>query len=348
MHARKPASLEVEEEEEGVEKEEKEPYPTRATTATTATPRPLASFSSSSSSSSSSFSVSSSSSSPPSPPFFCGTYKRNKRKWRPSSFWRPLLEWLLLSGDHQQHQPNQQQWQRRRRQQRQQQQQQHPRQKGRGYIDGKSLLRKCSGDRRGSAAGDDGGGNADGATGFSSWRGKSTILSLPSSPGATARLLGDGLEGKGEGGGGGGEGKRGGSRSGDGAGDCQTRRRDEMWEKWWTRMRCLRRRRRGAAAAGYVALGDTTNLRRDSGCGGNSNEDGYVPGIQERGNGPLKKEEGWWSILVVGVGSVARLYVPVSDLDVLDELDVKSFSAARQRRDGRIWEGGIELDDLRY
>ena len=83
---------------------------------------------------------------------------------------------------------------------------------------------------------------------------------------------------------------------------------------------------------------------------GGSDRDGNGNG---NGNGPQtwesrtekNKKEGWWSILVVGVESISRLYVPVSDMNVLGELDVKSFAAARHGLDG-VWEEGMELDEL--
>lgn len=83
----------------------------------------------------------------------------------------------------------------------------------------------------------------------------------------------------------------------------------------------------------------------DGGSDGDGNNNGNEPQTWEGRTEKKNKKEGWWSILVVGVESISRLYVPVSDMNVLGELDVKSFAAARHGLDG-VWEEGMELDEL--
>ncbi len=57
-----------------------------------------------------------------------------------------------------------------------------------------------------------------------------------------------------------------------------------------------------------------------------------------------EQKEGWWSILLVGVGNISNLYIPISDMDVLGELDTKSFPSSQY--ESEVWEEGLELDDL--
>lgn len=74
---------------------------------------------------------------------------------------------------------------------------------------------------------------------------------------------------------------------------------------------------------------------------------GYVALDGEGGGGGGRQEE-WWNAICVGVGSIASLYVPVSDLNVLGELDVKTTSppTAASRQGFGVLEDAVPLDDL--
>ncbi|GAB1314820.1 hypothetical protein MFIFM68171_05030 [Madurella fahalii] len=88
---------------------------------------------------------------------------------------------------------------------------------------------------------------------------------------------------------------------------------NKEWERGWRKVMSWRR-------AGYVALD---------------------------GEGGGKQEE-WWNAVCVGVGSIACLYVPVSDLNVLGELDLKASlpPTAMSRQGFGMLEDAVPLDDL--
>ncbi|KXX81470.1 hypothetical protein MMYC01_201753 [Madurella mycetomatis] len=119
--------------------------------------------------------------------------------------------------------------------------------------------------------------------------------------------------------------------------DQEERREGGRWLLLW-------RPRRVGKAATSLLLGDSKEWKRGWRGLIRWRRGGYVA-LDGEGGG---KHEGWWNAICVGVGSIANLYVPVSDLNVLGELDVKTSlpPTAASRQGFGMLDDAVPLDDL--